>query len=360
MRVLASTLVCLLGTLYGCEDVATIGGLCPTDCASGGSGSLGCDERRCSVDTGVTFDAGQTLDACAAGGCSPDAGPVCSEELHELSRMQVDLILVVDDSASLAPWWPALNDGLVQFLQNTEASGLAIGLQRFDEVCEAEPYSVPVVPIAPLADNRQALLQALPTGVVTTSTVPALDGVLRYALRWAIENPAERVAVVLLTDASPGACDALAGDYDGEAQKLARAAYEGMPSIETYVIGFSSLTGPGPLALAGGTVPIPIGVTPADGEVLSALERVRGTAQPCAFRWQSGWMLASDSAVVIVASDGTERRVPILSSASACARDAGFYVANLDDFYPLIACEATCENLTATDRVSLSRACVER
>jgi hypothetical protein len=359
MRALACALVWLIGTLFGCEDIATIGGLCAGDCVSAGPGARGCDAGRC--DASVDDDGGARLDACAAGGCSPDAGPVCSEERHELSRMRVDLMLVVDDSISLSPWWPALNDGLTQFLQTTEPSGLAVGLQRFDEICEPEPYGDPLVPIAPLADNRQALLQALPlSGVVSTSTIPALDGVLRYACTWAVDNPASRVAVVLLTDASPGACDGLVGDYDGEAQRLARAAYEGVPSIETYVIGFSTLLGPGPLALAGGTDPILIGVTPADGEVAAALERVRGAAQPCAFRWQTGWTLAPDSAVLLVAADGTERRVPILSSAAACAGEGGFYVANLAASYPLIACETTCESLAVTDRVSLSRACVER
>jgi hypothetical protein len=275
--------------------------------------------------------------------------------------MQVDLMLVVDDSISLSPWWPALNDGLLQFLQTTEASGIAIGLQRFDEMCEAESYINPIVPIAPLADNRQALLKALPlSGVVSTSTVPALDGVLRYARGWAVDNPAARVAVVLLTDASPGACDGLVGDFDGEAQKLARAAYVGVPSIQTYVVGFSTLAGPGPLALAGGTEPISIGVTPADGEVATALERVRAAAQPCAFRWQAGWTLAPDSAVLVVASDGTERRIPILPSGSACAGKDGFYLASSAASHPLIACETTCESLTPKHRASLSRACVER
>jgi hypothetical protein len=275
--------------------------------------------------------------------------------------MRVDLMLVVDDSASFAPWWPALNDGLLQFLRNTDGSGIGVGLQRFDENCEPEAYIDPLVPIAPLADNRQALLQALPlSGLLSTSTVPALDGALRYARGWAVDNPTVRVAVVLLTDASPGACDGLVGDFDAEAQRLARAAYVGQPSIETYVIGFSTLAGPGPLAVAGGTEPIAIGVAPADGEVSTALERVRGAAQPCAFRWQVGWTLAPDSAVLVVASDGTERRVPILSSGSACAGQDGFYVANPAASHPLIACETTCKTLTPTDRASLSRACVER
>jgi hypothetical protein len=356
VRVFACLLIWLLGTLSGCKDVATIGGLCAAECASAGAGSRGCEPARC--DAGI--DAASTLDACAAAGCSADAGLVCSDVPRELSRMRLGLMLIVDDSISLAPWWPALNDGLLQFIQYTQASGLALGLQRFDEVCEPEPHSTPLVPIAPLASNRQALVQAVPQGGVSTSTTPALDGVLRYARDWAVDNPDSHAAVVLLTDASPGACDGLVGDYDGEAQRLASAAYAGEPSIPTYVIGFGTLTGPGPLALAGGTDPIAIATTPADGEVASALERVRRLAQPCEFRWQPGWTIAADSAVIVVASDGSERRIPMLSNGAACAGQDGFYIAAAGGDYPLIACERTCENLTSTDRASLSRTCIER
>jgi hypothetical protein len=333
---------------FGCSDTATIGGLCVFDCgiADGGStghsdcGAPGCDG---SVDAGTDGD---------------DGGVVCSAGSFELTPMRTDLMLVVDNSASFAPWWPALDEGLLSFIRETPAEGLGVGLQRFDEVCDSAPYANPLIPIAPLADNRAALLQMLPfEGVASTSTIPALDGVLQYARGWAAANSDVRVAVVLLTDASPGACDGLAGDFDGEAKRIARAGVEGTPSIKTYVIGFSTLLTLEGLATAGGTEPLPISVTPAVGEVRAALDKVRQDAQTCAFRWQTGWTLAADSAVVVKAPDGSERRVPIVANRAACASDDGFYVDDPKAPYPLLACANTCVSLTAAARPALSTAC---
>jgi hypothetical protein len=350
----------LFGSALGCSDVATIGGLCPSLCPSAScvagacvadSGTDGCAGAACAIDAGS--------DACAADGCRPDAGPVCSQGAYELTRMRLDLVLVVDDAASLVPWWPALREGLDQFLQQAQSSGIGVGLQRFGDICDAEQYVQPIVPIAPLPGNLSALQQALPLAAIAdTSTIPPLDGALQYARTWAASNSNARVAVVLLTDASPGPCDALSGNYDMEVARVARAAYEGTPSIKTYVIGFSVLPTLDPIPSAGGTELSLISIVPADGEVLTALEHVRQEAQPCAFSWQSGWTPASSSEVVFKASDGIESRYPILANGSECAQQQeGFYVEEPTASYPLIACPRTCAHLTAPDQLTLSSAC---
>jgi hypothetical protein len=272
--------------------------------------------------------------------------------------MRVDLMLIVDDSLSLGPWWPFMNEGLLQFLQGTDLTDLGIGLQRFDEACEADDYLTPIVPLAPLADNLAALMNALPfPGVASTSTIPALDGVLRYAREQSSRNPDARISVVLVTDASPGACDGLAGDYEGEAQRIAREAYQGTPSIKTYVVGFSTLLTPSVIAPAGGTELRMISVTPGDSDVRDALESIRRDAQPCAFKTPSGWTLASESTVRVAASDGTHRTYPVLSSSSMCDQQEGFYVENASGPYPLAACPQTCASLVSHDRVTVSNVC---
>jgi hypothetical protein len=350
----------LLGAMLGCSDHATIGGVCLKNCAA-----AACGRRGCAADGGpggcsgasCGVDAGDG--ACPAGDCDSDAGPVCREGSYELTRTRLDLMLIVDASASLAPWWPALYDGLAQFLQDSDSSGIGVGLQLFDEVCDAQHYVDPIVPIAPLPQNWPALEQAIPLfPLASTSTIPALDGVLQYARTWAASHSDARMAVVLLTDAAPGACDALTGDIDGVAQSIARAGYAGTPSIQTYVIGFSLLSTTNAIALAGGTQPALISVTPADGEVRAALDNVRQGAQPCAFKWQSEWTLAPTSAVVVTAADGTKSRYPILGNAAACDQQAGFYVDDPTAPFPLVACARTCRALAATDRLALSSACM--
>lgn len=344
-------LVWLLGALLGCSDRATVGGLCGEDCSARDAAAHACSGAGCE-------SADAAADACDADGCAPDAGLVCQAGMHELVRMRTDLLLVVDDSASLAPWWPALNDGLREFLERTSPDGLGVGLQRFDEVCDVAPHAVPAIPIAPLRQNLPALMQAFPfEGGVSTSTLPALQGALAHARSWAAANPDSRVSVVLLTDASPGACDGLAGDYDAESERSTRAAREAVPAVDTYIVAFSTLKTPDAIARGSGTEPLHIGVTPADGEVWSALERVRRSAQPCAFRWPSGFSLAPDSEILATASDGSERHYPMLSSSSACAQQDGFYVEDPSSPYPLLACPRTCETL---DAAALSSACSTR
>lgn len=148
----------------------------------------------------------------------------CVESTSTLVRRQLDLLLVMDDTASLVPWLPALQEGLASMLQDEAWHGTRVGLQRFDEICEPEPYANLLVPIAPLPENAPALQGALPLlPTASTSTVPALDGALLYARSWAATHDS-RIAVVLLTDASPGACDGLIGDWVSQGQRLIRAA----------------------------------------------------------------------------------------------------------------------------------------
>ena len=253
----------------GCDQPTTIGGLCLGPCAAVDA----CALAPCPTDAGTQptpQDAG-----------TPDSGPLdagasCDGALAPPGPTQLDLLLVVDDSASLLPWFPALQEGLAQILQDEAWHGVGVGLQRFDEVCEPAAYANLLVPIATLPDNASALEAAfplVPTG--STSTAPALAGTLQYARDWAATRSDSYIAVVLLTDASPGACDGLIGDYVGEAQRVAREAYEATPSIPTYVVALGVMEQVTMIAPAGGTQTMLINAVPASGEVKAALDRIR-------------------------------------------------------------------------------------
>jgi hypothetical protein len=341
MRLAGGICALLVGSALGCTDPATVGGVCRDRCLS--------------LDAGV--DAGRDAGPAGEDAGAADAGRTCRDGAYELTRMRLDLVIVLDDTASVGPWLPALYDGLTQFLHADTSKGLGVGLQRFDELCDPQDYTNLIVPIAPLPGNAQALDDALTLMLyVSTSTTPALDGALRSARAWATSHADARVAVVLLTDASPGACDGLVGDYDAEAQRLARVAYEGTPSIKTYVVGFGTMAGIDLIPRAGGTEPMPISVTPADGEVQAALDDVRRDAQPCAFRWPAGWTLAPSSSVVATAADG-ERRYPIVAGSAACDPSGGFYVEDPSAAFPLVACPSSCVEIAAAQRLALSSAC---
>ena len=368
----------LLAAALGCSDSAIIGGVCPAECPAGkctagvcvlDPGMDACPGGDCDADTsydacaadGCGHDAGTRCSSGAADGCGTDAGPVCSSGAYELARSQLSLLFVVDDAASLAPWWDALRTGLDEFLQQSESTGLVVGLSQFAESCDAQAYVQPIVPMASLPGNLSAMQQAVPLAAAKgdTSTIPAFDGALQYARSWAEANASGRTAVVLLTDASPGACDALSGDYDAEVSRIARAGFDATPPVKTYVIGVSLLPWLAPIPPAGGTELMWINILPADGEVRTALENVRADAQPCAFRWQPEWTLAADTEVVS-SSGGQTRRLPILANASECAQRDGFYVGDLGATYPLVACPRTCTSLTGSPQLTLSSACRAR
>lgn len=258
----------LFCSTFACLDPTTVGGLCPA-------------ARGCRTDAAAMAGAGDGETMGGAGGAVSTSGAgTCSEGSEELARIRLDLILVVDDTASVVPWLPALYDGLLQLFRREEWSGIGIGLQRFDEVCDPQYYTELIVPIAPLPENASALEAAISVApTLTTSTSPALAGALQHARDRSASQRDTQVAVVLLTDASPGACDGLTGDPEA-AQKIAREGLQGVPSIKTYVVGFGNLDALSAIARAGGTEPLLISFAPAEGEVLAALDSVRRNAQP--------------------------------------------------------------------------------
>jgi hypothetical protein len=351
------SLILSLQLALGCSDVATVGGLCVLGCES--ARDAGAPDACASGDCDAS-STDSSRDACVSASCSSaeDAAPGCAAGSYALTRMSADLLLAVDDSASLAPWLAAVDEGVRSFLSETDPTGVRVGLARFGEDCDPKTYATPVVPIGPLGENRMQMLSALPTEPsLSTSTLATLDGALRYARMWAAAQSDGRVSLVLLTDASPGACDGLSGNYDGQSQQVAREAYESTPSVATYVIGVGPMLALDSLAAAGGTRAVRIAITPADGEVRAALEKVKHEAQPCAFHWQSRYVLASDSTIVVTAADGTQRQYPIVSDASTCRDGGGFYVDDPNSAYPLVACPSTCLSLTAADQIALSSAC---
>ena len=76
-------------------------------------------------------------------GSSPPAPPMpetCAEEVHRAERVQVDLLLLVDTSASMdepsgvQTKWRRAQDALVGFVRDRASAGLGMGLQFFPQV----------------------------------------------------------------------------------------------------------------------------------------------------------------------------------------------------------------------------------
>lgn len=346
------------GLLLGCADRATIGALCPSGCEPlPEQGICDCSPSQALPDAGVCMgercleagasEAGAVQPAAADGG---DVG--CTLGMFQLERKRLDLIVVVDDGASLAPWYPQLYEGFRAFLNDQASRGLGVAVLRFGESCAAMDYLPPLVPVVVLPDNIAAIEALLPLAALSTnSTLPALAAAEQHALRWAADHPENRVAVLLLTDASPGACDGLSGNYDMEAPRLAAAAHAGTPSIATYVVAPGSFELVEGIARSGGTELQRLPITATSDDVVAALRVVRAHARPCELALPSGAAVTADSRVVVIGTGGAQT-LEIAPDSGSCDR-AGFYVADSS----LVACPERCAMLDDALRVELAAAC---
>ena len=91
------------------------------------------------------------------GGAGTIGGTVCDADVYTGERKRLDIYMMVDDSGSMIPWWPATIEAISMFFHDPSSAGIGIGEQFFGSACEAGFYAMPRVPIAPLPDNLMAL-----------------------------------------------------------------------------------------------------------------------------------------------------------------------------------------------------------
>jgi hypothetical protein len=155
--------------------------------------------------------------------------------------------------------WDAITAGLRAFVNSAQATDARVGLQLFglmgQDDCTWEKYANPAVPIAPLVDNRQALLTAIDAASPRslTPTAPAVQGALTYALQVA-KLPANAdipTVLILASDGLPTECGPLGPDgvtrinSFRETTDMLRSYSEPAvptdPPIRTYIIGTREL-----------------------------------------------------------------------------------------------------------------------
>src|ERR1700759_2509447 len=111
----------LILCFVACKDGATIGALCPAGCdfqvdaavcACTRDGVTPCASTVCRADAAACAAQGcgsdDDADACAAPGCRADDAGTCAPGTYPLERTRLDLLIAVDDSATVYPWWPQL------------------------------------------------------------------------------------------------------------------------------------------------------------------------------------------------------------------------------------------------------------
>jgi hypothetical protein len=189
-----------------------------------------------------TFDQG----SAAPGTVTP--GSACATATGAADAPPLRLVFLFDRSGSMEfnpipnNKWAACTTALKSFFRDAAAKNLYAALQVFPNIgdqCSESTYQNYLVPVTALPDTAGKLGAALdangPQKGFETPTLPALRGAIAYAQGVKAQLTGdEKVAVVLVTDGLPNACDSDAKIVAAEAAKVAAV-------IPTYVIGVGDL-----------------------------------------------------------------------------------------------------------------------
>jgi hypothetical protein len=286
-------------------------------------------------------------------------GNVCDADVYTGERKRLDIYMMIDDSGSMIPWWPATIEAISMFWMDPGSAGIGIGEQFFGSNCDAAYYATPRVPIAPLPDNLAALEMGFPIAPFEgTATLPAMEGAIVHARQWTEQNPDAKTVVLLVTDGLPDDC----GSTVENVSAVIAEGFNGSPSIQTFVIGLGDLGALNMFAMAGGTgqaIVIEPGAAPA---LVEALNAIRTAALPCDFALPDGNGTSSVSLdkVNLQYTDlaGAETTIPKVADAAGCEGvAAGWFYDMSSGTNRLMACPQSCQQLNAGGEVQVVLGC---
>lgn len=372
----------LLGTFAVACSATDAGSKAPRDRdqGSGGSGANGPGD-----DFEDDFEEDDTLDEDAA----------CASVKRTGELVPLDMFVMLDKSGSMQDGgrWTSVTNALKNFVESDDARGMGIGLGYYPiprgpstppppascttnaeclpyfgdcmfgfNVCEATlmgmnascmggDYKVPSVGIKllPMAadDIKKSLNAAKPDGDITP-TLPALDGAHLYAEEWAKKNPGHVTVVVLATDGEPNNCGTTTTNTPTNIALRAEQAFQGNPSIPTFVIGVGDKVGDlDAIAVSGGTnKAVYLSDANAYQGLLDALNEIRGSVA-CEYQIPvpDGNQEADHERVnVNITAEGKTETIGRVAAPSECHPDkGGWYYDNPKNPSKILLCAKTCE-----------------
>lgn len=367
-------------TTIGCESAAPA----PSQEATAGSAGAGVTPAAGGgfIESGDSVGGPNELaegEACREVAFTAQANPVNVLILLDRSTSMLEL---ADESVPGVTRWDAVTGALRAFVSSEQAGDARIGLQFFglingNDDCGVDKYAVPAVPVAPLAQNRGALLAAidgtLPGSL--TPTAPAVAGALSYAQQVAElpENAEVPTVMVLASDGLPSECGPL--DSSGlpivsfseiidtleshAAPPVDAAGNPTRPSVRTFIIGTRELrdnanalarAGGGQAFLVGGGTPgedleqrfldalLSIVVRPLDCEI-----DVPQTAP------DTGEVIDFDQVRLRFtgASSGATTEFPRTTGPGGCGADQAWFYEDANPPQKIFLCRSACEGLGA-------------
>jgi hypothetical protein len=273
------TLACAATAWWGCAAGIEE----PTTTAT--SSSTSASQSSSSGSGGAGGAGGSTID----GGPDDDGGPACVSTSVAAQHIQLDIVFVIDQSASMSgPKWVGTTKGLTTFFNDPASAYIGAGLVYFPNhkaataTCVPEDYQTLDVPINVLPINAFPLTNSMPADAKgnSTPTYGALKGSLKAATAYQDAHPTHKVILVLATDGDPNACGATTIDDVANLAKSARN-YNG---VLTYVIGAngSVIANINKIAAAGGTTEA-YDITNDISQFAAKMAEIRSSALGCEF-----------------------------------------------------------------------------
>jgi hypothetical protein len=281
------------------------------------------------------------------------------------------MYIVMDGNVTL-PYsgaWEVATTGVRQFVQDSAAAGIGVGLRYFGSECEAEPYdSNPTVEVAALPGNEDKLVASTmkPADYSSSPMLFALQGGLMHQSKRFQTHPDRKQIVVLISDGFTQDLSLQCRYSLQEVQDAVQQGYADNPSIQTYVIGFgapdtmntiaddilarfSVLNG---IARDGGTSKaFSVKYNDDPEKMHDALTSIRRDAQPCAYEIPDGM----DPSLLNL-SLFPNSFVPRVDSREACGPTQGFYYGfddGSDTPRSMVLCPASCRLLQLGDFAAL-------
>jgi hypothetical protein len=315
-----------------------------------------------------------------------------------------------DTTAHGSDWTCTSDDGGVVPTPSTlpppGAGSISIAIQYFhpqnppanSNDCDGTAHGTPAVPVGPLPDNGQAIINSLgqtsPNG--NTPTTGALTGGTQFCSNYQTANPDKKCVVVLVTDGQPNGCGLTDSCPEAGARNcvdprsagilvpIAQTAHDATNSVTTFTVGMQGITPAGfglldAIAIAGGSDCTPgtpgneaCNITTGGAQgFLDALNTIRKTVQvtgtttqtyttteqtTLACQWlipkpEPGKTFDKDLVNVNVTIDGKLTRVGNVQSQADCAAAGeGWYYDDPTAPTQILTCPALCDQLKAATK----------
>jgi hypothetical protein len=337
-----------------------------SSCAAGATGAAGSADEGSDGSDGPGSGSGQGAgDFGPSGGSGGGSGDFeeCAKATEIAKLAPVTLFIAFDKSASMLDVnkWDAAQAAFVAFFGDPAADSLRVALRFWpdggcDETsCNVAACSQPLVDVGPLSDpaHEQALVDAFastgPFGLTPMSA--ALAGATKWALDYqTTKEGTETVAVVLVTDGEPTACETTI-------QAIAKYASDAYAQAEilTFAVGLlgSNESQINAIASAGHTTDgFFIGSGNTETALLAALEAIQKISVACSFAMPEP--LDPGTPIDPQEVNVTYNSQPIkqVSGEGACGNGGWYYD---DPTNPAIIeiCPSTCDAIQADDKAQV-------